>query len=390
MTSYKPLFSRALAAAPGRLHFAAHSHHLWPDASYDAQIAAWNDAAALADRKWEKIFGEVIPQAQREVAAELKLPDPSTIGFAPSTHELLVRVFSAKGGAGPLDVLTTDGEFHSFRRQGARWEEDNRIRRRIVPCEPFETFTERYLAAAREKAPDIAFLSHVMFKTGLRFDGAEELASIARPDGPWVMLDLYHSFMAMPCDFSRVADRVFLTGGGYKYAMSGEGVCYLHAPRGFATRPANTGWFAEFGAIEAKHGGAVGYGDDGLRFLGATYDATGIYRFNGVRAMLAKQSLDTAAITAHTGALREKLADMIGSGEAGVLRDADLLKPNATGPQSRFISLRHPRATEWKATLFGANIITDARDDVLRIGLGIYHDDEDVSAFCTGAAKALG
>jgi selenocysteine lyase/cysteine desulfurase len=388
--SYKRLFSRAIAANPGRLHFAAHSHHLWPDASYDAHMAAWNDAAALADRKWEKIFGEVIPQAQREVAAELKLPDASTIGFAPSTHELLVRMFSAKGGAAPLDVLTSDGEFHSFRRQGARWDEDGRIKRRIVPCEPFGTFTERYLAAAREKAPDVAFLSHVMFKSGLRFDGAEELAKIARPDGPWVMLDLYHSFMAMPCDFSRVADRVFLTGGGYKYAMSGEGACYLHAPPGFATRPSNTGWFAEFGAIEAKHGDRAGYGEDGSRFMGATFDATGVYRFNGVRAMLAEKGLDTPKITAHAGALRDTLVTMIESGEAGVLREAELLKPNARGPQSRFISLRHPRATEWKATLFGANIITDARDDVLRIGLGIYHDADDLSAFCASAAKALG
>lgn len=389
MTSYKKLFARAIASNPDRLHFAAHSHHLWPDASYDGHLAAWNDAAELADRKWEKIFGEVVPQAQREIANELKLPDPNTIAFAPSTHELLVRIFSAKASGAPLDVLTTNGEFHSFRRQGARWEEDGRIRRRIVPTEPFETFPERYLAAAREKAPDIAFLSHVMFKSGLRFDGVEDLAAIARPDGPWVVVDLYHSFMAMPSDFSAVADRVFLLGGGYKYAMAGEGAAYIHAPEGFGTRPSNTGWFAEFGAIEAKHGSAVAYGDDGLRYLGATYDATGLYRFNAVRQMLANENLDTAAITARIAPLREKLVAAIESGEAGVLSEAELLKPNAKGFQSRFISLRHANATQWKARLFDANIITDARDDVLRIGLGLYHDEDDLGAFCAGAAKAL-
>ena len=94
MKSYKSLFSRAIAASPGRLHFAAHSHHLWPDASYDGHMEAWNDAAALADRKWEKIFGDVVPRAQRHIAAELNLPDPNAIGFAPNTHELLVRLFS--------------------------------------------------------------------------------------------------------------------------------------------------------------------------------------------------------------------------------------------------------------------------------------------------------
>jgi selenocysteine lyase/cysteine desulfurase len=388
--SYKKLFSRAIAANPDRLHFAAHSHHLWPDASYDGHLAAWNDAAELADRKWEKIFGEVLPATQRHVAQELKLPDPSTVAFAPSTHELLVRIFSAKGGAAPVDVLTSSGEFHSFRRQSGRWEEDGRIRKRIVPCQPFETFTERYLAAAREKTPDIAFVSHVMFKSGLRFDGAEELASIAKPDGPWVAIDLYHSFMAMPCDFSAIADRVFLLGGGYKYAMAGEGAAYIHAPRGYGARPSNTGWFAEFGAIEANHGSSVGYGEDALRFLGATYDATGLYRFNAVRDMLSGQGLDTAAITARIAPLRAKLVSAIEAGEAGRLREAELLKPNASGHQSRFISMRHPQATQWKARLFDANIITDARDDVLRIGLGLYHDEKDLGALCAGVAKALG
>jgi hypothetical protein len=36
--SHKRLFARSLAAAPGRLHLAAHSHHLWPDASFDGQV----------------------------------------------------------------------------------------------------------------------------------------------------------------------------------------------------------------------------------------------------------------------------------------------------------------------------------------------------------------
>lgn len=389
LKSYKQLFSRAFAAAPNRLHFAAHSHHLWPDASHEGHMAAWDDAALLADRKWTKIFGEVVPRAQNNIAAELKLPDPRTLSFAVNTHEMLVRVFSAKASGQPLDVLTSDGEFHSFRRQSGRWAEDGRIKLRVVPCEPFATFTERYLAAMREKTPDVAFLSHVMFKTGLRFNGVEELASYAKPDGTWVVLDLYHSFMAMPCDFSKVADRVFLLGGGYKYAMSGEGVGYLHAPAGFGPRPSNTGWFAEFSAIEAKPG-AVAYGEDGMRYMGATYEVTGLYRYNAVAAMLAAQGLSTKAITDRIAKQRATLVAAIEAGEAGVLREAEVLKPNADGPQSRFIALRDPRATQWKAALMDADIITDARDDVLRIGLGIYHDDADLGAFCAGAKKVLG
>jgi len=389
LKSYKHLFSRALAASPGRIHFAAHSHHLWPDASYEGHMQAWEDAATLADRKWDKIFGEVIPRAQANVAADLRLPDPRTIGFAPNTHELLMRIFSARK-PGKLDVLTTDGEFHSFRRQAQRWEEEGWISRRVVPCEPFETFGERFLAAMREKQPDIAFLSHVMFRSGLRFDGAEELASYASPDGTWIALDLYHSFMAMPCDFSAVADRLFLLGGGYKYAMAGEGAGFIHAPPGYAERPSFTGWFADFGAMEKKQG-EVAYSEDGGRFLGATYDSTGLYRFNAVQAMLMEQALDTAAISARAATLRAMMDDAIASGEAGAtLRTAEVLHPNATGHQPRFLSLRHPNATAWKSSLMSANVITDARDDILRIGFGLYQDQADVPAFCDAAKKALG
>jgi selenocysteine lyase/cysteine desulfurase len=142
--------------------------------------------------------------------------------------------------------------------------------------------------------------------------------------------------------------------------------------------------------MEGKQG-EVGYGADGSRFLGATYDPTGLYRFNAVRRALASEGLDTAAISTRCETLRAQVVTAIESGEAGAtLRGAELLKPNAAGPQSRFISLRHSKAVEWKSTLMANNIITDARDDILRIGVAIYHDEADVGAFCSAVAKVLG
>jgi len=43
-------FSRSREADPGRLHFAAHSHHPWPDTTQAAHAAYWLDAAQLLDR----------------------------------------------------------------------------------------------------------------------------------------------------------------------------------------------------------------------------------------------------------------------------------------------------------------------------------------------------
>ena len=146
--SFKGLFSRSLGADPGRLHFAAHSHHLWPDASFDGQVEAWNDAARLADRKWDKVMDEVWPAAQAEVAAELGTGRADAIVFAPNTHDLLVRMFAAASESWPIRVLTSDGEFHSARRQLARWEEAGAAVVDRISTEPFESFSDRFMEAA--------------------------------------------------------------------------------------------------------------------------------------------------------------------------------------------------------------------------------------------------
>ena len=79
---------------------------------------------------------------------------PDAIVFAPNTHDFLVRLFAAAPRrAGRLRVLTSDGEFHSARRQFARWEEDGLARSSSAfAAEPFDDFSERFLDAARSRA----------------------------------------------------------------------------------------------------------------------------------------------------------------------------------------------------------------------------------------------
>src|SRR3954471_3198801 len=152
-------FSRYRAANPGRLHFAAHSHHPWPDATEAAHARYWNDAATLADRKWERIFGEIVPAAQAHVARKISLSDARQVAFAPNTHEFVVRLYSCLPQDQPLRVLTSAHEFHSFRRQTRRMVEAGRVRLREVPLEPWESFDARFAAATREEAWDLVWLS---------------------------------------------------------------------------------------------------------------------------------------------------------------------------------------------------------------------------------------
>ena len=71
--SHKPHFRRALDADPERLHFAAHSHHLWPDASFDGQIQAWAEANLVDTR---------IEIGRAEVPELLKIPGIGPKGAA--------------------------------------------------------------------------------------------------------------------------------------------------------------------------------------------------------------------------------------------------------------------------------------------------------------------
>lgn len=375
--SHKSLFSRALELDPERLHFAAHSHHLWPDASFDGQVRAWVEANHFADRKWDLIFDEVIPTAQRHVAKELNLPDPETVVFGSNTHDFLIRIVSGLESR-PVRILTTDGEFHAFRRQADRWSEAGEAVVTRIPLEPFDTFNERFVEAASTGDFDLIVVSQVFFKTGMAIGCVDDLAELARPEGPWVVIDGYHGFMATPTDLSAVADRIFYVSGGYKYAMTGEGAGFLHAPVGYCPRPVITGWFAEFGNLMGLPGD-VQYRADAGRFLGATSDSTPLYRFNAVRAMLDEHGLTTADISAHAEALIRQFHTALTGGDCGQLSEATVINPPVSGQApARFLALRHADAQTWRARLLEHNIITDVRDDVIRFGFGLYQDQADV------------
>ena len=190
-------------------------------------------------------------------------------------------------------------------------------------------------------------------------------------------IDGYHAFMAIDRPFSEAAATTsFYLGGGYKYAMAGEGCAFMHAPPDFGPRPLVTGWFAEFEDLTLPPG-SVGYASDASRFMGATFDPSALYRFNAVRGMLDENGLTTDSISRCVRALQEQLIDSI---YKTALSGAELLNPldRDKGQHARFLAFRSPNAQRWYAELKARKCITDVRGDVLRIGFGIYQDADDV------------
>ncbi len=367
--SLKAGFSRFIEAHPERLHCAAHSHHPWPDVSYAAHQQAWLDAAEMMDDKWDHVFGTVIPGAAARVAGVLGLSDPSTLTFGPNTHGFLNRIFSCLEP--PVRVLTTDAEFHSFNRQSRRWEEAGLAIVDRVTAEPFPTFAERFTREARGGAHDLIYLSQVFFDSGFVVPELDRVVSAVPEDRAFFVIDGYHAFMALPTVLGAIQDRVFYLAGGYKYAMAGEGACFLHSPPGYGPRPLDTGWYAGFGDLEPGIRDVVGYAADGSRFAGATFDPSGVYRLDAVLGWLEAEGVSVASIHDHARRLQTSLLDT----RPGI----GVLVPEPAFARGNFLTFRSDTAADTYRRLHERGVITDYRGDRLRIGFGIYHDDEDVA-----------
>ena len=380
-------FSHFNAADPGRLHFAAHSHHPWPDATRAAHERYWADSAALADRKWERVLGEVVPRAQDHVARLLHLSEARQVAFAPNTHEFVSRLYSCLEGSGPFRVLTTAHEFHSFRRQTRRLAESGRLQVEEIAAEPWETFDERFASAAASAPWDLVWLSHVFFDSGFVVRDLERIAAAA-PRDALLVIDGYHAFCALPVDLSAIHRRAFYLAGGYKYAMSGEGACFLAVPPGCALRPADTGWYASFASLSAPRGERVAYSDDAYRFWGATFDPSGLYRFNAAMDWLASTGTTVEALHRHALALQKHFLDGLARLALASLTPAMLVPPREVA-RGNFLTFETADAEELHRRIGAADIVIDRRDRRLRFGFGVYHDPAKVGELLARLATAL-
>ncbi|WP_413568550.1 aminotransferase class V-fold PLP-dependent enzyme [Bdellovibrio sp. HCB117] len=377
---YKHLYQRFLEAHPQELHFACHSHHYWPDVSRDAHIQYWDDSARYVDDKWAHIFSVKVPRAQQLIAEVLNISHSEQIVFAPNTHEFVFRLLSSLDWKKKIRILTTDSEFYSFDRQINRLSEMENFEVVKVPTLPFETFHERFEAEMARGTWDLIFLSHVFFNSGLVCE-VHRLATKA-PQGSMFVIDGYHSFMAVPLDFSALQDRVFYIAGSYKYAQGGEGACFLYVPPQTRHRPFHTGWFAELSHLSAV-GNQVGYPQDALQYAGSTMDFSALYRLIAVLEKFKSEGLNVAKIHQVIKDNQRTFLASLEELQHPVLNRKNLfISASATTEHGHFLTFECPSVEATQALvhqLKQAKVQTDSRGTRLRFGFGLYHDNGDLS-----------
>jgi kynureninase len=369
-----PHYSRFRVA--DRLLLTGHSHQAWPDVGFEAQQNAWLDAARYVDDKWEHAFAQA--DLVRRGFARLLGDAGGGIALGASTHELLVRLISALPLQARPKLITTDGEFHTIRRQLDRLAEAG-LEVVRVPETPVISVAAR-LADRVDDRTALVLASTVFFDSGRIVPGFAALAERCRKHGARLLLDVYHQLNVVPLSLADegLAD-AFVVGGGYKYCQLGEGNAFLRLPRDVGDlRPVITGWYSEFSALEhAGRSRRVEYGQGADRFAGATYDPTSHYRAAAVFGFFEKQRLTPPLlreVSQHQIGVLTSTFDALNLDPAVIDRDRGVPLTDIAG----FLALESPYATAFARALHARGVFSDARGTTLRFGPAPYLSDRQL------------
>ncbi|HSP05193.1 MAG TPA: aminotransferase class V-fold PLP-dependent enzyme [Acidimicrobiales bacterium] len=363
----------------GRILLSGHSHQAWPDVAEAGLLECFADAADAVDGKWALAEAKV---EQVRDGYRRFLSDPGgEVALGLNTHDLIVKLLSCLDLRRRPRLVTTEGEFHSLRRQLDRLAEEG-LEVVRVPVEPVDTLAER-LAGEVDERTALVGVSAVLFMTAQVVPGLAAVAEACERHGADLLVDAYHALGTVVFDVHELGlASAWVTGGGYKYLQLGEGNAFLRIPpHRHDVRPAITGWFAEFdllttGRDDPHH---VAYGTPASRFASGTYDPASAYRGARVFAFFDDQGLTPAL-------LRESYQHQLGV-LAGAF-DALDLPPEVIDRDRRtpiaglggFLSLVTPHAGEVRAALTGRGVLTDSRADRLRVGPAPYLSDRQLEA----------
>ena len=349
-----------------RILLTGHSHQAWPDVAFEAQQQAWLDTAEHVDEVWELAFEKA--NEVRRGFARLLDDTPERIALAPNTHELVVRFLSALPLRKRPQLITTDGEFHTIRRQLDRLAEEG-IEVIKVPALPASTLAER-LAISVDDRTAAVLVSSVLYANAHVVPNLRGVQEACDRVGAELLVDAYHALNVVPCSLvEQGLQRAYVVGGGYKYCQLGPGNAFLRFPADCSLRPVITGWFSEFTALsKAPAAGRVVYDPGPARFAGATYDFTSHYRGAAVFQFFQEQKLTPQR-------LRELSLHQMEILSGGTRNDAI----------GGFLAIPAPRAGKVQSALRKQNIWTDYRGDMLRVGPAPYVTDAQLER----AAEAI-
>jgi kynureninase len=358
-----------------RLLLTGHSHQAWPNCAEEGLLESFADASAHIDDKWGRAF-EKAQRVCRGIAHWMS-DESGTYCLAQNTHDLVFRFLSALPYKERIRIVTTDSEFHSLQRQLQRLEEEG-IEVVRIQAHPVSELAEKLCNAIDDRTV-ATLVSGVFFNSGQIAPNLGDVATRCHHHGIPMLVDLYHATGVLPYPLAALGlDDVYVVGGGYKYLQLGEGNGFLRTPADTQLRPIYTGWFAEFGELDAPpQPGAVSYAKGSSRFGGATYDPASHYRGAAVMDFFEEQNLTPEflrEVSQHQIGLLIHAFDALDLNPEYIARTHDVPVSGLGG----FLSLESPHAVVLSKLLREMGVSTDARGERLRFGPAPYLSDTQI------------
>lgn len=267
-----------------------HSHQAWPDVAKEGILECYYDAAKYIDDKWSLAF-EKADKLRKHIAYLINCDKYEYIALASNTHELLIKFLSSLDLKNKNKIITTDGEFHTIRRQ---LDILNKHFLNVVKINRLDTesLAER-ISNEIDNNTACVIISKVMFSDAAIINNLGIIADKCQKFGCYLLVDVYHAINIFPFDIEKEhLENAFILGGGYKYLQFGEGNCFLRIPESYTNNPIISGWFSEFDTLTNINKDNIAYGTKHWRFAGATYDPISHYRASSVIDFFNKHNLN--------------------------------------------------------------------------------------------------
>lgn len=351
-----------------RLLFTGHSHQAWPDAAFLGIQEYMQTVADKVDAKWEP--AEEKTEMLRSYLRNWYDDPNGRYCREQNTHVLIVSWLSSLPLIEKPKIITTEGEFHSLRRQLQSLEQHG-IEIVRLPAESDQRLTEE-LKKTIDSNTCAVMMSRVYYQSARINTAIPEIATVCRKHNVPLLIDDYHGTNVAPLSLrNEPMDDLFLLIGGYKYLQWGEANCFLRFPSNCTLKPAITGWFAAFGELEKPQDGTVSFDDGDQRFATATYDPISQFRAAEVVRFFRTQGLSPQVLEKQYRDQVQFLGSLFDdrNPDPSVIRRTHNAPPEQTGG---FLSLTSPYARDLRTKLFEKGIYTDARDNILRLGPAPY------------------
>lgn len=368
----QPHYSRFDVA--NRLLFSGHSHQAWPDVAREGLTECFDAAAQWVDGKWEKAFQKV--DILRNYLRDWYQDPNGQYTPAASTHDVLIKWFSALDLQKGDEIITTSGEFYSIFRQAKALKETG-IQVNSIDTAEYESISERICDAIKPKTKAV-LVSRVFFESGLQLVGLETIAKRCINLGVPLLIDDYHGTNVLKTKIGGTDfEKAYWLIGGYKYLQWGEGNCFIRYPQNCTLKPKLTGWFASFSTLQLPKSEYVISYDKEMKFAGGTFDPASAYRAAKVVQFFKEQELTKDYLV---GMYRQRGSEFretfkkLNLNKEIICLASDESENNRAG----FVALKSKFATDLQNELVKNGVYTDARGFVLRFGFAPYITSEQI------------